>query len=149
MKHPYYIKMVYGSSNLDGRPWREGGESNLHFAEDQRVLCNRFVDATGFLVYETARNGGAQTIFARGDIRALRCEDVWAEDPIEDDTGKRYPLGVKAHFDKLVKPDKGLARDEIYELCPRLRDHFGRAQGGLIGISLDEFKALSAALDKC
>ena len=68
MNHPYYIKMVYGSTNPDGRPWQEGKDDYLHFREEQQMLCN----------------------------------------------------------------------------------HFGRAKGGLIGITLEEFKALSAALDqKC
>ena len=148
MRHPYYIKMVYGSSNPGGRPWREGEASYLHFAEDQRTLCNRFTEATGFLVYETGRNEGTKSILGRGTIFSLDCEDRTV-DQIQDDTGKRYPLGVKVEFDKLVKPDKGVKLEEIYKLCPRLVNHFGPSMGGLIGITLEEFKTLSAALDKC
>ena len=153
MHHPYYIKMVYGSTNPDDRPWREGKEDYLHFREEQQLLCNHFGDATGFLVYETkhSRGGsdGSQTIFARGSIESLGCENVWAKQQIEDDYGNRYPLGVKVRFEKIVSPDKGLTREQVYQLCPRLENHFGQAKGGLIGITLEEFKALSAALDKC
>ncbi|PIR83681.1 hypothetical protein COU18_03315 [Candidatus Kaiserbacteria bacterium CG10_big_fil_rev_8_21_14_0_10_51_14] len=33
MHYPYYNKMVYGSSNPDGRSWREDGEFNPHPGE--------------------------------------------------------------------------------------------------------------------
>lgn len=152
MRHPYYIKMVYGSTTPDSRPWKEGEESNLHFAEDQKKLCSRFVQATGVLVYETRNSGGdrtgSQRIFARATINTLNYEDVWDKEPIVDSTGKKYPLGVKVLFDKIVPSEKGLPLEEIYDLCPRLTNHFKQAQGGLIGITLDEFVALKDALGK-
>lgn len=152
MRHPYYIKMVYGSSTPDGRAWQEGGEYNLHFAEDQRKLCNRFVEATGVLVYETKHSGsdrpGSQRIFARATVNAINCEDVWDKEPVVDDKGKKYPLGVNVRFDKIVPSEQGLTLEEIYEICPRLTNHFKQAQGGLIGITSDEFIALKDALDK-
>lgn len=153
MRHPYYIKMVYGTSKPDGRDWVEGNEYNLHFAEEQKKLCNRFVEATGVLVYETRRSGGdrtgSQRIFARGTIYSLECANVWEKEPIVDDKGKKYPWGVEVQFDKIVPSDKGVTLEEVYELCPRLTNHFKQAQGGLIGITSEEFAALSAALDRC
>ncbi len=152
MKHPYYIKMVYGSKEPGDRPWKEGKDDYLHFREEQQTLCDRFAEATGFLVYETkhARGdyNGAQTIFARGSIESLGCENVWAEQQIEDDYGNRYPLGVKVRFEKILPAAKGIPLDEICRLCPRLDGQLGLpARGGVIGISLDEFKTLSMALD--
>lgn len=146
--YTYYIKMIYGNDGHVPRPWKEGGEYNLHFTAEQKALCNRFTDASGFLVYETGQNGGKRVIFGRGTILSLNCEDVWAEDPVEDHNGTRYPLGAKVIFEKLIAPEKGIPLEEIYELCPRLQNHFLRSQGGLIGIQPDEFKALAEALDK-
>ena len=78
----------------------------------------------------------------------LGCKDVWAEDPVESN-GKRFPLGTKMLCEKVVSPEKGISLQEVYRLCPRLVNHFKQAQGGLIGITIEEFKALSAALDAC
>jgi len=150
VKHPYYIKMVYGRKRKDvadrGRDWREGGEHYLHFAEEQRTLGNRFADATGFLVYETGQEDGARTIFGSGTILSLRCEDLHT-DPARDETGKIYPWGIKVSFDKLVPPKQGISLEEVYRLCPRLTNHFKQAMGGLIGITTEEFTALSNVLD--
>ena len=152
MHHPYYIKMVDGPFGQTDQSWKEGEDCNIHFAAEQHGSCQHFAESTGFLVYETLGEDrgqpGAQRIFARGSILSLECKDVWDEDPRESN-GTRFPLGVKAHIDRRVNPHKGIDRDEVYRLCPRLRNHFGQAHGGLIGITLEEFKALSAALDAC
>lgn len=145
MGHPYYIKMVYGSKRPGGREWQVGGEFYMHFAEEQRALCNRFTDATSFLVYETGQQDGAKTIFGSGTVLSLRCEDLHT-DPARDETGKIYPWGVRVQFDKLVDPKRGVSLDEIYRLCPRLRNHFKQAMGGLIGITAEESALLHAAL---
>lgn len=153
MNHPFYIKMVYGSLMPGDRPWREGEDDYLHFREEQQALCDRFAGATGFLVYETkhsrGENIGAQTIFAKGSIESLGCENV-QEHRVEDDYGNRYPLGVKVRFEKIVPAAKGIALGEIYRLCPRLDGQLGMpARGGVIGITLEEYEALSESLNMC
>lgn len=146
MRHSFYIKMVYGAPEGMERAWCEEGEHYMHFAEDQQSSCDRFAESTSFLVYETGQQGGARAIFAQGTVLSLGCENVWAIDPVQDEAGHRYPLAVKVHVDKLVDPQNGITLDEIERICPRLENHFGRAMGGLIGITPEEFQLLSAAL---
>lgn len=153
MRHSYYIKMVYGSTKPSDRTWREGENDYLHFREEQQTSCDHFAGATGFLVFETkhARGDydGAQTIFAMGYVESLGCKNVWAEQQVEDDHGNTYPLGVEVRFEKIVSPTKGVALDEIYQLCPRLQGQLSLpAHGGLIGITPEEFALLRDALDQ-
>lgn len=146
MKHPYYIKMVYARAG--GRPEKVGVKCNLHFAEAQRLVCNNFVDATSFLLYETARGGGAQAIFARGDVHSITCRDVFAEDPVYDQEGTKYPMAAEVQYNRIVEPQNGVFLKEIYELCPRIKGRLEKpTMGGLIGITVEEFKSLSSALD--
>ncbi len=64
----YYIKNIWGPGGQEGYPF----DDDMHFAENQRSMAERFADCDGFLVYETGhRKGdieGAKTIYGKGVV---------------------------------------------------------------------------------
>lgn len=145
--YDYYIKTVYAP--ISDHDLRESTECNIHFAEAEKRLGNRFAKSVGFLVYETGRvhdtGVGAKSIFARGTTLDLACNYV--DDPREVE-GHKYPLGVQVEIEKRVKPENGVSLEQIRRLVPRFIHHTFQAHGGLIGISSEEFEVLSNELDE-